>query len=188
MTWTACSFFVFACFCVTITVVSSVSLRRPLPALIIPIFVFGMLSTEFAWFFLALQFLITVVFVALGALSETLGVVALGLMVISGAGLWRMHRQAHAADEILRGALQQGLGKEFRNKIPAERQPVLRDHIVAISQPWRHCRLMIPRTNRASNRPIQVSMQSYHCTVCMTSLTMTARISIERCASSWVTR
>ena len=44
MTWTACSFFVFACFCVTITVVSSVSLRRPLPALIIPIFVFGMLS------------------------------------------------------------------------------------------------------------------------------------------------
>ena len=140
MTWTACSFFVFACFCVTITVVSSVSLRRPLPALIIPIFVFGMLSTEFAWFFLALQFLITVVFIALGALSETLGVVALGLMVISGAG------------------------------------------------PWRHCRLVIPRTNRASNRLIQVSMQSYHCTVCMTSLTMTARILIERCASSWVTR
>jgi acetyl esterase/lipase len=131
MTWTACSFFVFACFCVTITVVSSLSLRRPISALIIPIFVFGMLSTEFAWFFLALQFLISVVFVALGALAETLGMVALGLMAISWAGLWRMHRQAHAADEILRDALQRGLGQDFRSEIPAERQPALRDHIVA---------------------------------------------------------
>jgi hypothetical protein len=90
-----------------------------------------MLSTEFAWFFLALQVLISLVFIALGALAQTLGMVALGLMAISWLGLLRMHRQAHAADEILRSALQQGLGREFRDEIPTGRQPVLRDHIVA---------------------------------------------------------
>ncbi|MDH3994840.1 MAG: hypothetical protein OEV47_18115, partial [Gammaproteobacteria bacterium] len=114
MTWVVSGFFIFACYCVSVMVVSSLSLRRPVPVLIIPIFVFGILSTEFAWFFLALQVLITCVFIALGALHQTLGIVALVLMVISWLGLLRMHRQALAADEILRGALQRGLGKAFR--------------------------------------------------------------------------
>jgi len=115
---------------VVIMVVSSLSLRRPIPVFIIPVFVVGMLSTEFAWFFLGLQLLISLLFIALGALAETLGVVALGLMVISWLGLWRMHRQAHAADEVLGSSLRQGLGRDFRDSIPAERQAVLRDHIV----------------------------------------------------------
>ena len=131
MTSVAFTFFVFACFCVTNMVISSLSLRRPIPVLIIPIFVIGILSSEFAWFFIALQFLITAVFIGLGALDETLGVVALGLMAISLLGLWRMHHQAHAADEILSNALQRGLGEGFRSSIPVERQPVLRDHILA---------------------------------------------------------
>jgi acetyl esterase/lipase len=131
MTWVACSFLVFACFCVGNLVISSLSLRRPVPVLIIPIFVIGILSTEFAWFFLGLQVLISLVFIAMGVLAETAGSVALGLMVISWLGLWRMHRQAHAADEVLRSALQRGLGEDFRGKIPEQRQSVLRDHIVA---------------------------------------------------------
>ena len=131
MTWVASGFFIFACYCVTVMVVSSLSLRRPIPALIIPIFVLGILSTEFAWFFLALQVLISLVFIAQGALEQTLGMVALGLMVISWLGLARMHHQAHAADETLRRALQRGLGKTFRDAIPTGRQHVLRDHILA---------------------------------------------------------
>ena len=131
MTWVVSSFFIFACFCVTVALVSTLSLRRPIPVLIVPIFLFSLLSTEFAWFFLALQLLVTLVFIALGALAEMLGVAALGMMVISWLCLWRMHRQAHTADEILHSALQRGLGEDFRGKIPAARQPVLRDHIIA---------------------------------------------------------
>jgi acetyl esterase/lipase len=131
MTWVTCTFFLFACFCVANVVISSLSLRRPISVLIIPIFVIGILTSEFAWFFLGLQMLFSLGFVALGALDDTLGVVALVLMVVSWLGLWRMHRQAHAADHTLREALQAGLGEDFRRKIPAARQHVLRDHIVA---------------------------------------------------------
>lgn len=131
MTWAPQGFLVFACFCVIIMVVSSVSLRRPIPVLIIPVFVLGIISTEFAWFFLVLQILVSLVFIAMDALAESAGTLALGLMVISWLGLWRMHRQAHEADEVLRRALQACLGSNFRSEIPAERQTVLRDHILA---------------------------------------------------------
>jgi acetyl esterase/lipase len=111
-----------------------------------------MLSTEFAWFFLALQVLISLVFIALGALAHTLGVVALGLMAVSWLGLLRMHRQAHAADEILRSALQRALGKGFRDAIPTERQPILRDHIVA--REWlRPFSMMRPGVERLDDIP-----------------------------------
>ena len=131
MSSTAITFLVFACFCATISLVSSLSFRRPIPVFIIPLFVVGILSTEFAWFFLGLQIVISLVFVGLGALNELSGLLALGLMFVSWLGLWRMHRQAHAADEVLRDALREGLGDSFREEIPQERQPILRDHIVA---------------------------------------------------------
>jgi acetyl esterase/lipase len=130
MTWIDHSFFGFACFCAFVCLVSSLSLRRPYPILILPIFAFSLLTTELAWFFLALQLVVTLAFVALGVLGEPLGWLSLGLMVLSGLGLWRLHQLAHRADDVLGEALRQGLGEHFRDEIPADRQQVLRDHVI----------------------------------------------------------
>ncbi|TNF89099.1 MAG: alpha/beta hydrolase [Gammaproteobacteria bacterium] len=131
MAWVAPAFFALACLRSPACLTSSLSLRKPTPILIFPIFILGLLTTELTWFFLALQALISVGFIALGALGESLGVVALGLMVINWLGLWRLHLQAHAADDELRNALSEELGAGFKDEIPADRQWVLRDHIVA---------------------------------------------------------
>ena len=65
MSWVAPTFLAFAAFSLLVCVVSSLSIRRPLPFLIIPIFLFGLLSTELAWFFLGFSVVATLVFSAL---------------------------------------------------------------------------------------------------------------------------
>ena len=129
MTWVANSFLVFAVFCAVAGLVSSLSVRRPLPILILPIFAFGLMTSELTWFFFGLQLALSALFIALGALDETAGVVALLLMFVSWLAMWRLQKQARAADKMMGDALQAALGENFRETIPAERHGVLRDHI-----------------------------------------------------------
>lgn len=131
MSWVAPTFLVFAAFSLLVCVVSSLSIRRPIPFLIVPIFLFGLLSTELAWFFLAFSIAVTLVFAGLGALEQGSGQLALVLMILTWLGLWRLHRASHRADEVLGDALRASLGQDFRQSIPAERQAVLRDTISA---------------------------------------------------------
>jgi len=130
MNWIDYGFFGFACFCLFTCLVSFLSLRRPPPILILPIFAFSLMTTELAWFFLATQIVVSLVFVALGALGHSLGLLSLGLMILSWLGLWRLHQLAHKADEVLGEALRHSMGENFRNEIPADRQPALRNHVV----------------------------------------------------------
>ena len=125
------SFLGFALCCALICLASSLSIRRPLSFLIIPLFLFGFLTTELAWFFLLLQMLVTGVFLALGAAEHPSGVVALGLMLLSWLGLWRLHRQAHRAGARLDEALRDELGETLRDSIPEQRRAGLRDGISA---------------------------------------------------------
>lgn len=129
MSWVAPTFLAFAACSLLICVVSSLSIRRPIPFLIIPVFIFGLLSTELAWFFLAFSVALTLVFSALGALEQGSGQLALLLMALTWLGLWRLHRESHQADEALGRALCAGLGEDFRASIPSHRQAVLRDTI-----------------------------------------------------------
>ena len=123
-------FLAFALFSSLITLVASLSIRRPPPVLIIPLFLFGLLTSELTWFFLGLQLLIAGVFLAAGALESSVGVFALLLLGLSWWGMWRLQEQAKAADGVLGRALREGLGELHRDVIPARRQAVLRDDIV----------------------------------------------------------
>jgi hypothetical protein len=63
MTWVANSFLVFAVFCAVAGLVASLSVRRPLPILILPIFAFGLMTSELTWFFFGLQLALSALFI-----------------------------------------------------------------------------------------------------------------------------
>ena len=46
MSWAPDAFLYFAIFCITVSAVSSLSVRRPLPVFIVPIFIFGLLTSS----------------------------------------------------------------------------------------------------------------------------------------------
>lgn len=122
-------FLAFAIFSSVVTLVSSVPVRRPLPFLIFPVFILGILTTELGWFFLGLQLFIAFLFFALGDISTTSASIGLVLLALSWLGMWRLHFKAHAADDILRRALQHSLGTDYRTAIPPDRHHLLRDVI-----------------------------------------------------------
>jgi acetyl esterase/lipase len=131
MTWTPDGFLIFTVFCIAVSAVSCLSVRRPLPVFIVPIFIFGLLTSELTWFFFGLQLLVSAVFLAMGALAEAAGIMALALMLINWLAMWRLHKQAHAANEILADALKGALGESFKESIPGQRLPQLRTDIAA---------------------------------------------------------
>lgn len=145
-------FLLFAGFCLLVVVTSSLQIRRPAAALILPLFAFGLATTELAWFFLLLQAAIGAVFIGLGAIAGGWGKIALVLLAASCLGLWRIHRQSHAADLALEQALSDALGRGFRDQIPASRQMVLRDRVHP--QEWlRPFSMQRPGVTRVENIP-----------------------------------
>jgi len=123
-------FLIFSSFCALACVVSLLSLRSTPGLLIIPTFFLGLPTSEVTWFWAVVQLMATAGFVGAGALGQTEGVVALGIMLLNWLGLWRLQQQAYAANGIFTQALRSVLGEDFRSNIPAERQPLLRDTIV----------------------------------------------------------
>jgi len=91
------------------------------------VFGFALLSTELAWLWLPVQFLLAFVFCAAGALHSGIGKVALILLVLSWAGLGWSIWQGSRAGRILESALQKTLGPAYQDSIPAERRGTLRD-------------------------------------------------------------
>ena len=90
-----CKNLVFALFSGLATLVASLSVRRPLPMLIVPVFLLGLLTSELTWFFLGLQMLIAILFVAAGALGESVGV---GVYPIDGNSPQMPHYLLYKAD------------------------------------------------------------------------------------------
>ena len=91
-------------------------------------FLSGWLTSELALFHLMLSALVAAVFVlATDALQAAPGRFAVGLMLVSWAGLARVQWRARSTGQVLEQALQAGLGAEYRQRIPAARRAALRD-------------------------------------------------------------
>ena len=87
------------------------------PRLSVVSFLAGWLTSELALHHLAWQLLFTVVFVWAGALHAWPGWVGLAVTLVSWAGLVRMWRAAHAAEDVCEAALSAGLGAGYRDDI-----------------------------------------------------------------------
>ena len=92
-------------------------------------FATALLATELAWIWLPLQAIIAWLLALGGATDTTLGTLALWLLVASWSGLvWSIWKSTHAKDTV-EGALLEGLGFDYRAKIPAERTQKLRREV-----------------------------------------------------------
>jgi acetyl esterase/lipase len=82
-----------------------------------PSFFAGWLTGELAWFHLLWQAVATAIFVALGALEEPVGLVALGLTLVSWVGLGWLVAVAARSRTTVEQALCDALGDDYRAEI-----------------------------------------------------------------------
>jgi acetyl esterase/lipase len=75
---------------------------------------------ELAPFHLVLHVIATAAFVAAGAVEGTAGIVALGLAVLTGAGLVKLILDATHVDDVMDAALREGLGDDYADRIAPE--------------------------------------------------------------------
>jgi acetyl esterase/lipase len=80
----------------------------------------GWLTSELAPFILATHVVAVIAFVAAGAVEGTKGTLALGLSVLTAAGLVWLITQAQGAGEVAEAALREGLGEDYRDHISPE--------------------------------------------------------------------
>ncbi len=80
----------------------------------------GWLTTELALHHIAWQALATLLFVWAGALRAWPGKLGLVVAIASWVGLWRCYWRAGAAEEVVDGALRDGLGHDYRDAILPE--------------------------------------------------------------------
>jgi acetyl esterase/lipase len=93
-------------------------------------FLSGWLTSELALIHLMLSALVAAAFVlATDALQAAPGRVAVGLMLVSWAGLALAQWRARSTGQVLEQALQSGLGADYRQHIPAARRAALRDAV-----------------------------------------------------------
>src|SRR5262245_23545687 len=83
-------------------------------------FFWGWLTAELVLHQIAVQLVAAIVLIELGALSAWPGWLALPILVISWFFLWRSHRGAGEAGDVVERALQRGLGTDYRSTIGRE--------------------------------------------------------------------
>ncbi len=86
------------------TITALVRVRHP-SVLSLVVMMLGWLAGELALFHIALQAIVTVVLVSLGALNDTMGWVGLLAMCLSWIGLVRVHQVAHQARDVFADVL-----------------------------------------------------------------------------------
>jgi acetyl esterase/lipase len=77
----------------------------------------GWPTSELPLHVLGTQVVLTAAALPLGILRGSTGVVALGLSLVSWAGLANLYRRARGADVLLEGALVEGLGADYREHV-----------------------------------------------------------------------
>jgi acetyl esterase/lipase len=93
-------------------------------------FLSGWLTSELAVFHVMLSAVVLAAFARqTDALQAVPGQLALGLVLVSWAGLLLAQWRARPTGAILEQALQAGLGSDYRQRIPAARRAVLRDTV-----------------------------------------------------------
>lgn len=119
-------FLVIALLAASGTVLSSISFSKPLPIFIIPLFIISLVTSELTLFMVILQGLVSLIFIAFGALSETTGKFALLLMLVSWLGMYRLHLLSREAERVCHQALVGVLGPDYLDAVPAERRSLIR--------------------------------------------------------------
>ena len=114
---------------------------RHLGPWIVPYFFVAWLTGELALHHLAWQALAALALVAGGALEAWPGPLGLGITLVSWIGLLALQRQAATTSAAAERALQSGLGRHYRDSIPAAPQAPLSETIPAR-------RLVLPFRNR----------------------------------------
>lgn len=117
-----------------VTVMTAVVKARQLYFMMPVYFLSAWLAGELAFIHLCWQILFTVFVALAGGLQTETGQQGLLIFACSWIGLLYLHRQSMDTATTLSESLKQGLGDNYRSDIPAERLPVLRDHID--SQAW----------------------------------------------------
>jgi len=93
-------------------------------------FLSGWLTGELALFHVLLSALVAISFALVSDASRAWpGHLALALVLVSWAGLLRAQWRARPTRRILEDALQAGLGRDYRERIPSARRAVLRDAV-----------------------------------------------------------
>lgn len=87
----------------------------------IPVFAASWLTSELPIHHLLWQIVATAVFIVLGALKHTPGLIGLGITAVSWVGLMILAVQASRADNVLQPALKKGLGAAYREPPAGDR-------------------------------------------------------------------
>lgn len=93
-------------------------------------FMAAWLAGELALIHVLWQVALTAFLAFTGLFADPVAQVGLGIFALSWLGLIYLHCQATETPAILRAALRNGLGEDYRAQLPRDRQRVLRDFIV----------------------------------------------------------
>ena len=111
--------------------VTTIFAPRSVPGVALPwlIYLFAMLATEFAWFWLPFLGLFVFGLVAAGATETLLGEVSFSIILLSWLGLaWSVRLGLEAATPVQK-SLKDGLGADFETTISDERRQLLRKEV-----------------------------------------------------------
>jgi acetyl esterase/lipase len=125
MTTSSC-FLLLSIIAVTLTLAGTFRVRG-LGFLIIPYFFLTWMITELSLFHVIVQLALLIWFVAQGVLTTTDGQLGFILMIISLAGLIRMHKQARQSSEVYDNVLKHHFGSDYLQKIVPERRLQLKE-------------------------------------------------------------
>lgn len=89
------------------------------------LFAYALITTEFAWLWLPLQVALAIIFISLGAFSSVFGILAMIALCLSWGGLIKSIRLSLQSTELVEAAIDQELGSDYRDQIPADIQSKL---------------------------------------------------------------
>lgn len=93
------------------------------------VFIFTLLATELAWFWLPLQVLLALFLIQLGALDSIMGGISLAILAVSWLGLvWCISAGFKTAAIIEKGLVEE-LGSNYRSNVPAPRRDRFREEV-----------------------------------------------------------
>lgn len=143
-----------------------VPFRRPAVVATMSFFA-GWLTTELVWHHLLWQLAATLGFVALGALRAWPGWLGLGITGVSWGFLIGCYQRARKAEAVVEAALRDGLGDDYRAKVPAALQERLAPRFdvrqIVLAMPTRHPEVERVRDIRYVEGPgYRMKLDVYH--------------------------
>ena len=108
-----------------LTAVASLYYPRPIhrsTGFMLTVYAFSLLTSELAWVWMVLQGILAVLLILGGALDSGFGWLGLLILLATWLVLFRCHKESLRTGDLVEDALCQGLGRDYREAIPAEVQ------------------------------------------------------------------